>query len=99
MCCVVPIGVAAVAGAAVAAPLAKLDDPLVISAASAVLAIPVWLWLKRRAARSAEARFRGTYGDHQAFLRVRARRALARAQVIRARARSLELFWATIDLH
>ena len=55
LCCVVPIGVAAVAGAAVAAPLAKLDDPLVISAASAVLAMPAWFWLKRRAARSAEA--------------------------------------------
>jgi hypothetical protein len=55
LCCIVPIGVAAVAGASVAAPLAKLDDPLVISAASVVLALPAWLWLKRRATRSAEA--------------------------------------------
>lgn len=55
LCCVVPIGVAAVAGAAVATPLAKLDDPLVIAAAAAVLAMPAWYWLKRRAGRSAEA--------------------------------------------
>ncbi len=55
LCCVVPIGFATVAGAAVAAPLAKLGDPLVISAASAVLATPAWFWLKRRAARSARA--------------------------------------------
>lgn len=55
LCCVVPIGIAAVSGAAVAAPLTKLDDPLVISAASAVLAMPAWFWLRWRAARSAEA--------------------------------------------
>jgi len=55
LCFVVPIGIVAVAGAAVAAPLAKLEDPLVVSAASAVLAIPAWFWLKRRDARSGEA--------------------------------------------
>ncbi len=58
-CCVVPIGVVAVAGAAVAAPLSKLDDPLVISATAVVLAVPAWFWLKRRAARSAEAGYTG----------------------------------------
>ncbi len=55
LCCIVPVGIGAVAGTAVAASLAKLDDPLVIAAGSFVLAVPAWLWLKRRAEHSAEA--------------------------------------------
>ncbi len=51
-CCVLPIGVAVIAGPALAAPLGKLDDPLFIAAGSVVLGVPAWFWLKRRATRS-----------------------------------------------
>ncbi len=54
-CCVLPLGIAAVAGAALAAPLATLDNPLAITLAAIGLAIPTWFWLKRRAAHSAQA--------------------------------------------
>jgi hypothetical protein len=53
LCCVAPIGVAVVAGAALAAPLAVLDQPLVIAATFAVVTATTWLWLGRRAARHA----------------------------------------------
>jgi hypothetical protein len=52
LCCVAPMALAAVAGVAIAAPLARLDDPLMIAAGSLALTIPAWFWLRRRAARS-----------------------------------------------
>ncbi len=54
LCCVLPMGVVALTGAAVAAPLAKLDDPMVISAGAAILAVPAWLWLGRRSGSSSK---------------------------------------------
>jgi hypothetical protein len=52
LCCVAPMILATVAGIAIAAPLARLDNPLTIAAGSIAFAIPAWLWLKRREARS-----------------------------------------------
>lgn len=46
--CVVPIGVAAVAGAAVAAPLAGLESPLSLGLGALVAGVGAWLWLRRR---------------------------------------------------
>jgi hypothetical protein len=51
LCCVLPIGIASVAGAAVAAPLAGLDHPLPIAAAALLLGTATWWSLRRRAAR------------------------------------------------
>jgi hypothetical protein len=48
VCCIVPIGVATLAGAAVAGPLLKLDDPLVIGSVAAVFGIGMWQFEKRR---------------------------------------------------
>ena len=42
VCCVIPIGVATVAGAAIAGPLLELDHPLVIGAGTAVFGTAVW---------------------------------------------------------
>ena len=53
VCCVLPIGAAALLGAAVAAPFAKLDHPLVIVGASLAFAIPAWGWLQRHRTASA----------------------------------------------
>ena len=50
--CVVPIAVAAVLGAGIAAPLARLDDPVVVAAGAVALAIPAWLVVRRREARA-----------------------------------------------
>ena len=47
-----PIGLALLFGAAVAAPLAWFDNPLVIAAASIALAVPAWFVLKKRDTRS-----------------------------------------------
>jgi len=47
VCCILPIGVAAVAGAAVAAPLLMLDNPWVIGAFAVALGIGVWQLEKR----------------------------------------------------
>jgi len=51
LCCAAPMALAAVVGVAIAAPFAQLDNPLTIAAGSFALAIPAWLWLKRRDAR------------------------------------------------
>jgi hypothetical protein len=48
LCCVLPVGAAALFGAAVAAPFARLDDPLVIGVGSLAASVPAWLWLRRR---------------------------------------------------
>jgi len=45
--CVLPIAIAAAGGAALVAPLARLDDPRVLVGASAVLAASSWLWGRR----------------------------------------------------
>ena len=50
--CVLPIGVAALGGAALTASLAKLDDPVIIAAGAAAVALPAWLLMKRRASRN-----------------------------------------------
>ncbi len=48
--CVVPIGVAAVVGAQLAAPLGALDNPWAVGAGGVVFAALLWLWERRRAA-------------------------------------------------
>ncbi len=48
VCCLVPIGVAAVAGAAVAAPLATLDQPLYIGIGGLIAAAGAWTYFERR---------------------------------------------------
>jgi hypothetical protein len=48
VCCVLPIGLAAVAGASLAAPLAGLDQPLIIAVVAVTSAGVTWLWLGRR---------------------------------------------------
>jgi hypothetical protein len=56
VCCVLPIGLVALLGAAVAAPFANLDNPWVISSSALVFAGSIWLWQRRReAARATEA--------------------------------------------
>lgn len=52
ICCVTPMALAAIAGVSIAAPFAKLDNPLTIAGGSLALAVPAWFWLKRRSARS-----------------------------------------------
>jgi hypothetical protein len=47
VCCVLPMGLAAVAGASVAAPLAGLDQPAIIAAVALASAALTWLWLGR----------------------------------------------------
>jgi hypothetical protein len=49
VCCVLPMGLAAVAGASVAAPLAGVDQPLIIAAVALASAALTWRWLGRRA--------------------------------------------------
>lgn len=53
LCCIAPLGLAAIAGASIAAPFATLDNPLAIAFGSLALAVPAWLWLNRRAKKSA----------------------------------------------
>lgn len=53
VCCVLPLGVAAIAGASVAAPLAGLDQPITIAAVAIASAAVTWVWLGRRRAGSA----------------------------------------------
>lgn len=53
LCCIAPMGLAAVVGASIAAPFATLDNPLAIAAGSLALAVPAWLWLNHRAKKSA----------------------------------------------
>ena len=50
LCCVIPLGLAAALGTAVAAPFVWLDDPFVIAIAAVLLAVPAWLWMRRQAA-------------------------------------------------
>lgn len=47
VCCVLPMGLAAVAGASVAAPLAGLDQPAIIAAVALASAGLTWMWLGR----------------------------------------------------
>ncbi len=47
LCCLLPLAIAGLGGAALVAPMAKLDNPLVIGAGSFLFAIPVW-WRMRR---------------------------------------------------
>ncbi len=49
VCCVLPVVVALVAGAAVAAPLALLDDPVILAVGTVVGAVFAWLYLRHRA--------------------------------------------------
>lgn len=57
VCCVLPIGIAAVAGASIAAPLLLLDSPWVMAATASALGWGIWTLENRRAAsrRRAEA--------------------------------------------
>lgn len=48
VCCAVPLGVAAVAGGAAAAPLAILDRPIFLALGAVAAAVTVWLWMRRR---------------------------------------------------
>ncbi len=48
--CVVPMGIAAVGGAQLAASLGALDDPWAVGAGGVVFAALLWLWERRRAA-------------------------------------------------
>jgi len=48
LCCVAPLGVAAVLGTTVAAPLMILDDPVFIMGGAVAFAVPAWWWLKSR---------------------------------------------------
>lgn len=48
VCCVAPIGLAAVVGSAAAAPLARLDDPVFLAGGALAAGLPAWLWLRRR---------------------------------------------------
>ena len=47
--CILPIAAISVAGASVAAPLAGLDNPWLIGAASLVLGVAIWQFERRRA--------------------------------------------------
>lgn len=53
VCCLVPIGVATLVGAAVAGPLHELDDPWVIGGVAAVFGIGMWQFEKRSAKKRA----------------------------------------------
>lgn len=55
LCCVFPIALVAVLGAAVAAPFTNLDHPGVISATALGLASGIWFWQRRRDQARAEA--------------------------------------------
>ena len=56
VCCVIPIGVAAVAGASIAGPLLKLDHPGIIGAVAVAFGSATWMFQRRRdAARAAIA--------------------------------------------
>lgn len=55
VCCIVPIGVATLAGAAIAGPLLKLDNPWIIGGVAAVFGIGMWQFEQRRAEKRATA--------------------------------------------
>ena len=59
VCCVVPIGLAAVVGAA---PLAMLDDPWVIGVVALVLAVLFWRFERRREVARTERASAGACG-------------------------------------
>jgi len=48
VCCVLPIGAAAILGASVAAPLASLDQPWVIAGSGLLFAAAAFIWQGRR---------------------------------------------------
>lgn len=48
LCCVLPKVVAVLAGAAVAAPLAKLDNPVFLAVGSVGMAMSAWFLMRRR---------------------------------------------------
>jgi hypothetical protein len=47
VCCVLPVGLAALLGATVAAPFASLDQPWIIAAVSALSAVAAFRWQRR----------------------------------------------------
>ena len=47
VCCVLPVGAAAILGAAAAAPLASLDQPWVIAGSGLLFGVGAFLWQKR----------------------------------------------------
>ena len=53
--CILPLGIAALAGAAIAGPLLLLDDPIAIAAGSLVFGCLAWAWMRRREARAPRA--------------------------------------------
>lgn len=55
VCCVVPIGIAALLGAAAAAPLSGLDHPASIAASALAVGAAAWLFERQRARRRAGA--------------------------------------------
>jgi len=54
LCCGLPLAVASVLGVAVAAPLARFDDPVMIGLGAIAIAVPSWVVMRRwsRAAQS-----------------------------------------------
>lgn len=56
ICCVLPFGMIALLGTAVAAPLTSLDNPWIISGSALLLVALIWQWQRRREdARNAKA--------------------------------------------
>ncbi len=53
--CVVPIGLLALLGAELAAPLGALDDPFAVAAGGLVFAVLLWRWERRREAARLES--------------------------------------------
>ncbi len=47
LCCGLPLAVASVLGVAVAAPLARFDDPILIGLGAILIAVPSWVVLRR----------------------------------------------------
>jgi hypothetical protein len=60
--CLVPIGIAAVVGAQLAAPLAVLDNPWAVGIGGGVFAGLLWHWERRRAAARKAAAVAGGHG-------------------------------------
>ncbi len=55
VCCLLPMGLAARGGAALAAPFARLDQPAILGAGALAAMVPAWWWLRRRDARASAA--------------------------------------------
>ena len=53
LCCGLPLAVASVLGVAVAAPLARFDNPWVILLGAIAIAVPSWMVMRRRSATAA----------------------------------------------